>query len=185
MLSPRSQGHKQCHRSWWCATQTLTSQGRINMTEISLIMLHRYSKGVSRRSLPIDGWGGEKKKQKVGNRISPINIQLVQWKRTHLPMQETHEIRVPSLGLEDASGVGNGNLLQYSCQEYPMDRGAWSVYHGITNLALTEWLSHICVTRDNLQTVAHLTCVPCNGFSLVSKWNWRWKACQYILNKFS
>ena len=38
-------------------------------------------------------------------------------------------------------------------------------------LALTEHLSHISVTRDNLQTVAHLTCVPCNGFSLVSKWN--------------
>ena len=27
--------------------------------------------------------------------------------------------------------------------------------------------------------------VTCNGFSLVSKWNWRWKACQYILKKFS
>ena len=52
-------------------------------------------------------------------------------------------------------------------------------------LALTERLSHVCVTRDNLQTVAHLTCVPCNGFSLVYKWNWRWKACQYILKKFS
>ena len=47
-------------------------------------------------------------------------------------MQETHEIRVPSLGREDASGVGNGNLLQYPSQENPMDRGAWSVVHGIT-----------------------------------------------------
>ena len=36
------------------------------------------------------------------------------------------------MGREDASGEGNGNLLQYSCQEYPMDRGAWSVFHGIT-----------------------------------------------------
>ena len=50
-------------------------------------------------------------------------------------------------------------------------------------LALTERLSHICVTRDNLQTVAHLTCVPGNDFSLVSKWNWRWKACQYIIKE--
>ena len=96
-------------------------------------------------------------------------------------MQETHEIQVPSLGQEDASGVGNGNLLQYSCQENPMDRGAWSVVHGITkSWTLMSYWAHICVSRDNLQTVAHLTCVTCNGFSLVSKWNWRWKACQYF-----
>ena len=47
-----------------------------------------------------------------------------------------------------------------------------------------DW-AHICVPRDNLQRVANLTCVPCNGFSLVFKWNWRWKACQYTLKKFS
>ena len=28
-------------------------------------------------------------------------------------------------GLERASGEGNGNQLQYSCLENPMDRGAW------------------------------------------------------------
>ena len=28
-------------------------------------------------------------------------------------------------------GEGNGNLLQYSCLEYPMDRGAWwAIVHG-------------------------------------------------------
>ena len=38
-------------------------------------------------------------------------------------MQET---QVPSLGREDRSpGEGNGNPLQYSCLENPMDRGAW------------------------------------------------------------
>ena len=101
-------------------------------------------------------------------------------------MQETHEIWVLSLGREDASGVGNGNLLQCSCQENPMDKGAWSVVHGITKswTWLSDW-AHIWFTRENLQTVAHLTCVPCHGFSHVSKWNWRWKACQYILKKFS
>ena len=46
-------------------------------------------------------------------------------------MQETHEIQAPYLGREDASGVGKGNLLQYSCQENPMDRGAWSAVHGV------------------------------------------------------
>ena len=98
-------------------------------------------------------------------------------------MQETHEIWVPSLGQEDSSGVGNGNPLQYSCQENPMDRGTWSIVMGSQTVGL-DW-AYICVTRDNFQTVAHLMCVTCNGFSLVSKWNWRWKACKYILKKFS
>ena len=31
------------------------------------------------------------------------------------------------------SGEGNGNLLQYSCLENPMDRGTWQVtFHGVT-----------------------------------------------------
>ena len=40
-------------------------------------------------------------------------------------MQEMQETRVPSLGQEDLLEKGNGNLLQYSCLKYPMDRGAW------------------------------------------------------------
>ena len=35
------------------------------------------------------------------------------------------EIWVQSLGWEDSPGEGNGNPLQYSCLEYPKDRGAW------------------------------------------------------------
>ena len=128
-----------------CYTNTDITRKDQHDWELSLIMLHRFSKGVSERSLPIDGWGGENKKQRGENRISPIDIQLVQWERTHLPMQETHEIRVFSLGLEDASGVGNGNLLQYSCQEYRMDRGAWSVVHGITKSWpwLSDWATYV------------------------------------------
>ena len=38
------------------------------------------------------------------------------------PMRET---RVRSLGWEDPLGEGNGNPLQYSCLENPMDGGAW------------------------------------------------------------
>ena len=30
-------------------------------------------------------------------------------------------------GLERSPGVGNGNPLQYSCLENPMDRGAWQI----------------------------------------------------------
>ena len=35
------------------------------------------------------------------------------------------ETWVQSLGWEDPPGEGNGNPLQYSCLENPMDRGAW------------------------------------------------------------
>ena len=36
-----------------------------------------------------------------------------------------HMTWVLSLGWEECLGGGNSNLLQYSCQENPMDRGAW------------------------------------------------------------
>ena len=37
------------------------------------------------------------------------------------------------LGLERSPGEGNGNPLQYSCMENPMDRGAWqATVHGDT-----------------------------------------------------
>ena len=35
------------------------------------------------------------------------------------------ETQVQSLGWEDSPGEGNGNPLQYSCLENPMDGGAW------------------------------------------------------------
>ena len=35
-------------------------------------------------------------------------------------------------GLGRSPGVGNGTPLQYSCQENPMDRGAWqAIVHGV------------------------------------------------------
>ena len=38
---------------------------------------------------------------------------------------------IPALGR--SSGGGNGNPLQYSCLENPMDRGAWwAIVHGVT-----------------------------------------------------
>ena len=34
---------------------------------------------------------------------------------------------------QDHDGEGNGNPLQYSCLENPMDRGAWwATVHGVT-----------------------------------------------------
>ena len=39
-------------------------------------------------------------------------------------------------------GVGNGNLLQNSCQENSMDSGAWrATVHGLAELDMTEQLS--------------------------------------------
>ena len=36
-------------------------------------------------------------------------------------------------------GVGNGNLLQYSCLENPMDRAAWqATVHRVTESDMTE-----------------------------------------------
>ena len=37
-------------------------------------------------------------------------------------------------GLGRSSGEGHGNLLQHSCLENPMDRGAWRApVHGVAN----------------------------------------------------
>ena len=47
------------------------------------------------------------------------------------------EVSIPGLGRSPRKG--NGNPLQYSCLEYPMDRGAWrAVVHRITDLDMTE-----------------------------------------------
>ena len=40
-------------------------------------------------------------------------------------MQETQEMWVPSLSLEDTLEEENGRPLQYSCLENSMDRGGW------------------------------------------------------------
>ena len=50
---------------------------------------------------------------------------LIAQRVKNLPaIQETQEMRVQSLGREDFLEEGNGNPLQYSCLENPMDQ--WS-----------------------------------------------------------
>ena len=51
---------------------------------------------------------------------------------THLPIQETRDSgSIPGSGRPP--GGGDGNPLQYSCLETPMDRGAWwATVHGVT-----------------------------------------------------
>ena len=42
-------------------------------------------------------------------------------------------------GLGRCPGGGHGNLLQYSCLENPMDRGAWRAsVHGVTKTEVTS-----------------------------------------------
>ena len=59
-----------------------------------------------------------------------MRASLVAQRLKHLPaMQETW---VRSLGLGRSPGEGNGNPLQYSCLENPMDGGAWwATVHGV------------------------------------------------------
>ena len=61
--------------------------------------------------------------------INTTFVYLVAQIVKNLPtVQET---QVQSLGWEDP-GEGNGNPLQYSCLENPMDRGAWQApVHGV------------------------------------------------------
>ena len=43
------------------------------------------------------------------------------------------DMQVWILGSTRAPGGGNGNPLQYSCLENPLDRGAWgAAVHGVT-----------------------------------------------------
>ena len=42
-------------------------------------------------------------------------------------------------------GGGNGNPLQYSCLENPLDRGAQrATVHGVAELDMTEATGHVC-----------------------------------------
>ena len=62
------------------------------------------------------------KKGEIGNKKELI-ASLVAQRLKRLPgMQET---RVWSLGREDSLEKENGNPLQYSCLENPMEGGAW------------------------------------------------------------
>ena len=46
---------------------------------------------------------------------------------------------VPGLGR--SPGEGNGNPLQHSCLENPMDRGAWhTIVHRVAELNMTEMI---------------------------------------------
>ena len=60
-------------------------------------------------------------------------------------------------GLKQFPGVGNGNLLQYSCLENPKDREArWATVHGVTKsqTRVKRLSMHIRVFIPNTSTKA-------------------------------
>ena len=52
-----------------------------------------------------------------------------------------------------ASGEGNGNLLQYSCLENPMDGGAWwATVHEVTK----SWIGLKCLSVSSLLSIFYI-----------------------------
>ena len=50
-------------------------------------------------------------------------------------MQEMQETQGSIPGLGSSPGEANGNPLQYTCLENPMDRGAWwATVHGVAKI---------------------------------------------------
>ena len=50
-----------------------------------------------------------------------------------------YSVNVYRTELNHFTGEGNGNALQYSCLENPMDRGAWwATVHAVKELDTTE-----------------------------------------------
>ena len=82
-------------------------------------------------------WQGEN--QYVGEEIGYLKGPQVRWLSGKNPPVHAEKARdagsIPGLGR--SPGEGNGNSLQYSCLDNPMDRGAWqAVVHGVTK----SWL---------------------------------------------
>ena len=73
--------------------------------------------------------------------------QVVQWQRICLPMQGDPGDVVSIPGSGRSSGGGNGNQLQYSCLENPMDREAWwATAHEVAK-SQTRLSTHVCVHK--------------------------------------
>ena len=97
----------------------------------------------------------------------PTRASLVAHRLKRLPaMWETW---VQSLGREDSPGEGNGDPLQYSCLENPMDRGTWwATVHGVTKSRTR--LSDFIFTYTQSREVIYCGKSTSFCFELFKKW---------------
>ena len=65
-------------------------------------------------------------------------------------------------GLGRSPGEGNGNPLEYSCLENPMDRGAWQVtVHRVTESDMTERThTHTALGVETMIEATHMASNP-------------------------
>ena len=83
---------------------------------------------------------------KSSTNISKDQVVLLVEKKNLPAKQETQEKWVQSLGWEDRSlGVGNYNLLQYSCLGNSMSRGNWKATVPGTAVRHNSATKHMCV----------------------------------------
>ena len=87
---------------------------------------------------------------------------------------EGHLGLIPGSGR--SPGEGNGNPLQYSCLENPMDGGAWqATVHEVAELDTTEWLHFSFWLTLWLHRVLSLVTIMNRGaFSRGSTSSWCW-----------
>ena len=73
----------------------------------------------------------------------------------------TAELWVPLMGSGRPPGGGNGNPLQYSCLENPMDRGAWwAVVHSVAkSQTQLKWLNMQARRLQGLHISYHSLCL--------------------------
>ena len=90
------------------------------------------------------------------------------------------ETRVRPLGWEDSPGEGNGNPLQYSCLENPMDGGAWwATVHGVakSQTRLSDFTS--------LHFPSYNTGFPFVSVCVLLAWpHWFWRLLDFFLSVF-
>ena len=78
-------------------------------------------------------------------RSSFPSSEIPNWKSL-IYLYQTDTFSIPGLGR--SPGEANGNLLQYSCLENPLNRGAWwATVHRVTkSQTWLKWLSmHTCI----------------------------------------